>query len=58
MDYKYYKVIKVNSENGKETNYGTMCEEDMKLVTRGYSFDGLIYNRQGSKYFFIVEEVK
>ena len=54
----YYSVIKVNSENGKEINYGTMCEEDMKLVTRGYAFDGLIYNRQGSKYFFIVEEVK
>ena len=54
----YYKVIKINSENGKETNYGTMCEEDMKLITKGYKFDGIFYNRKGSKYFFIVEEVK
>ena len=54
----YYSVIKVNSENGNETNYGAMCEEDMKLVTKGYSFDGIFYNRKGSKYFFIVEEVK
>ena len=54
----YYRVIKVNGENGEEINYGTMCEEDMKLTTKGYSFDGIFYNRKGSKYFFIVVEVE
>lgn len=53
---KTYEVIKVD-ENGNETNYGTMVEEDVKLVTRGYKFNGLFYERSNSKIIYIVNEV-
>jgi hypothetical protein len=54
-----YKVTKINSENGQEINYGTYTNfEDVKAITKGYKFDGLFYNREGSKFFFIVEEEK
>ena len=48
---KFYSVIKVNSDNGKETNYGTMCEEDMKLTTKGYIFDGIFITDKGANTF-------
>lgn len=57
---KYYKVEKVDSITGKTTNYGINCEEDMKLITRGYKQDELLtnmYNREKSRYFFLVDEV-
>lgn len=52
-----YRVIKMDSKTEKETNYGggyTM--EDVKAITKGYTFNGLYYDRKGSRYFFIVEE--
>lgn len=53
---KTYKVTKY-SVDGQEKNYGIgYTEEDVKAITKGYAFDGLFYNRQGSKWFFIVEE--
>ena len=52
-----YKVTKINSENGQEVNYGTYTNfDDVKAIVKGYKFNGLFYNRIGSKYFFIVEE--
>lgn len=50
-----YKVTKVDSKTGKETNYGGgYTEEDVKDITRGYKNNGLYYERIGSKYFFMV----
>lgn len=58
---KLYSVIKMDSKSGKQiANYGQMCEDDMKLTTRGYKQDDLLknmYDRKGSRYFFIVDEI-
>lgn len=57
---KIYKVVKIDA-NDKEYDYGTMCEEDMKLVTRGYKQDEFLnnlYTRKGSSAIYIVDEVK
>ena len=58
---KIYDITKIDTKTEKEVNYGTMCEEDMKLVTRGYKQDkdiASIYSRVGSRYFFIVNQVR
>lgn len=55
---KTYEVTKCEA-NGTEKHYGVMCEEDMKLVTRGYKKDenfSNLYMRKGSQSFFIVDE--
>lgn len=52
-----YQVTKINSENGEETNYGTYTnKEDVKAITKGYTFNGLFYTRANNKFFFTVEE--
>ena len=54
-----YKVIKVDSKTENEMNMGSgYTEEDVKIITRGYTFNGLYYDRKGSRYFYIVEEDK
>lgn len=58
---KKYDITKIDTKTEKEVNYGIMCEEDMKLVIRGYKQDKdipSIYSRVGSRYFFIVNQVK
>ena len=53
-----YRVIKVDAK-GNEKDYGVMCEEDMKMVVKGYKQDDVIedlYKRKGSTSFFVVEE--
>lgn len=55
---KYYKVTKIKA-NGSDVEYGRMCEEDMKLVVKGYRlFDKElgIYTKKGIKQFYIVVE--
>lgn len=57
---KKYRVVKIDSKSEKEINYGLMCEEDVRLVTRGYKQDDAIpsmYNRRGSRWFFVVDEI-
>lgn len=55
----YYNVDKINSETEQVTHYGIMCKEDMLLVTRGYKeVLPAMYDRNGSKYFYIVQEVE
>lgn len=52
-----YKVTKINSLTGEETNYGggyTM--DDVKAIVKGYTFNGLFWDRKGSKYFYEVNE--
>lgn len=52
-----FKVIKVDSITEKEQNMGGgYTEEDVKCITKGYVFNGLYYDRKGSRYFYIVEE--
>ncbi len=56
---KSYQVTKVDCTE-KEINYGINPEEYVKLITRGYKQDKSlpkIYDRKGSRYFFIVQEV-
>lgn len=56
-DKTMYEVIKINCENGNETNYGTYTnEEDVKAIIKGYKFNGLFYTRANSKFFFMVTE--
>ena len=57
---KWYQVTKIDSNTGKEINYGVKSEDDMRLITRGYIKDELLpnmYNRAGSKWFFMVTEI-
>lgn len=57
---KYYYVVKLDTKTDEEIDYGQMCEDDMMLVTRGYKPDTemkSIYDRRGSRYFFIVDEI-
>lgn len=58
MKEKMYSIVKVNSENGKERNYGgCYTEKDVKQITKGYTFNGLFYTRKNSKYMYIATEV-
>lgn len=49
-----YKIEKITSK-GKTINYGGgYTEEDMKMITKGYKFNGLFYSKEGTKQFYIV----
>lgn len=56
---KIYSVVKINIDTEEEINYGTMCEEDMKLTVRGYrhnaEFD--FYEKKNSRYIYFVSLV-
>ena len=56
---KYYSVVKVNIITEEETNYGTMCEQDMKLIVRGYRKNEYFgfYEKKNSNYmYFVIEQ--
>lgn len=53
---KRFRVTKIKW-NGEEIDYGTMNKEDVKLVTKGYKFNGLFYERKNSKNIFVVDEL-
>lgn len=55
---KYYSVIKVNIITEEETDYGPMCEQDMKLLVRGYhkNEDFGFYEKKNSNYMYFVTE--
>lgn len=58
---KIYRVEKCELETERWLDYGTMPEEDMKLVTRGYTQDPEmpdLYSRKNGKYIFLVTKVK
>lgn len=53
-----YRVIKVDNK-GTETDFGIMCEDDMKMTVKGYKQDDTIenfYTRKGSQTFYIVDK--
>lgn len=57
---KIYRVVKINIDTEEEINYGTMCEEDMKLIVRGYHFNadfGGFYEKKNSRSIYIVSLV-
>lgn len=49
-----YKVEKYDPKTGKFQNCGIYTEEDVKIITRGYRFNGLFYERKGTMIFYIV----
>lgn len=52
-----YNVTKIDSKTGNETNLGSgYSEADVKAITKGYTFNGLFYERKNSKWMYIVEE--
>lgn len=52
-----YTITKVDTITEIETNYGGgYDEQDVKLITKGYKFNGLFYERKGSKFIFIIEQ--
>ena len=55
---KYYSVVKVNIITEEETNYGTICEQDMKLIVRGYhKNEGFgFYEKKNINYMYFVTE--
>lgn len=48
-----YKVEKVNIESGQSFNYGTMSDFK-EVIPKGYTFNGLFWERENSKYIYIV----
>lgn len=54
---KKYTITKVNVETKKEADYGGgYTKEDVREITKGYKFNGMFYERKGSKYIFFVSE--
>jgi hypothetical protein len=58
MDMKRYEVTRIELATEKESDFGILYEEDVKLVTKGYTYNGLFYERKNGKYIFIVNEYK
>ena len=56
-----YKVTKVNSRTEEMSDCGIYSMEDVKAICKGYKQDEFLtemWTREGSKYFYIVEEVR
>lgn len=51
-----YRVMKCDTTTEKWSDYGTVTEEDMKLIVRGYHFNGLFYEKKNSHTIYTVEE--
>lgn len=51
-----YKVMKCDTTTEKWSDYGTVTEEDMKLIVRGYHFNGLFYEKKNSNTIYTVEK--
>ena len=57
-EMKYYNVTKINIVTSEEANYGRLNEADMKIVIRGYHYNGLFYEKKNSNTMYIVEEIQ
>ena len=52
-----YKIEKYDAVSKKWENFGGgYTEEEVKQITKGFPFDGLMYSRKNSRTFFIVTE--
>ena len=58
---KNYSVKKIEIATENEINFGsgyTEEEEEVKQITKGYTNNGLFYERKNGKHIIIVEEIK
>ena len=52
-----FKIEKYNADTKTWENFGGgYTKEEVKQITKGYPFDGLMYSRKNSATFFIVTE--
>jgi len=55
-DMKRVERIEILPNGQVETHdYGFYSAEDIKLITKGYKFNGMFYERKNGKFIFIVE---
>ena len=53
---KYFSIKKIEIATEKEIDFGSgYTEEDVKQMTKGYTNNGLFYERKNGKYIIIVE---
>lgn len=53
-----YKVEKCDTKSDVWYNCGIWTESDIKLIVRGYHFNGLFYEKKNSNTIYTVTEVK
>jgi hypothetical protein len=51
-----YRITKINAKTEEERDYGVYSESEVKDIVKGYKFNGLFYEREGSNWFYMVEE--
>jgi|GEM_PF-2704835 len=54
-EHEIKKVSRIEIATGFKSDYGFCSPEDIKLITKGYTFNGLFYERKNGKYIFIAE---
>lgn len=54
---KRYKVEKCNTKTDTWYNCGIYDMEDVKLIVRGYHFNGLFYERKRCSTIYVVTEI-
>ena len=55
---KNYSIKKIEIATENEINYGSgYTEEEVKQITKGYTNNGLFYERKNGKHIIIVEEI-
>lgn len=54
---KRYEVTKINVKTEKESNLGIYDKEDVKLIVRGYKFNGLFFERKNSDSIYVINAV-
>lgn len=53
-----YKVEKCDTKSDVWYNCGIWTESDIKLIVRGYHFNGLFYEKKNSNTIYTVTEVE
>ena len=51
------RVKKLHILTNKESDCGRYSDNDIKVMTKGYKWNGLFYERKGSNWIYIVEEI-
>lgn len=53
------KIREINLKNNKEYDFGYMNEKELRILTKGYTYNELgYYERKNGKYRYIVEDTK
>lgn len=53
-----YKVEKCDTKSDTWFDYGIYSEADVKLIVRGYHFNGLFYEKKNSHTIYTITEVE